>query len=135
MTTKTKLIIGGSVVALIGGYFIYKALRPKKPLLKVKADEEKPPIKDETKPDNSRPSNTKKYIVTASALNLRKEPNQNSLKVGKLNKGCVVEASPSSTSGWMDISPNFISTDKCFYDPSLFGEKMFGSSQYLKEVK
>jgi hypothetical protein len=34
MTNKTKIYIGvGSAVALIGGYFIYKALRPKKPIL------------------------------------------------------------------------------------------------------
>jgi len=42
MTNKTKIIIGvGSAVALVGGYFIYKALRPKKPMINGTKDETK----------------------------------------------------------------------------------------------
>ena len=32
MKTKTKIIIGVSVVALVGGYFIYKRMRINKPM-------------------------------------------------------------------------------------------------------
>lgn len=55
MTNKTKIIIGASVVALVGGYFIYKALRPKKPINNAIGDKDgkrvvpppPPPIKEE----------------------------------------------------------------------------------------
>ena len=140
MTTKTKIIIGASAVALVGGYFIYKALRPKKPILKDKngnvvSTTTTPPKKDE-EPDNYQWKGQKKYVVTASALNLRSEPNINSQKIGRLSKGCEIQASPTSTSGWLDMNYNFYSTDKCFYDMGLVKDGSFYvSSQYLKEIK
>ena len=163
MTTKTKLIIGASAVALVGGYFIYKALRPKKPMdnpLKDKTDEEKPPKKDETKPpikDEKKPTNdttpttntTKNYKVLASILNAREKPNTNSIIVAKIPKNCIIKAIPSSTNGWMEMK-SWISDGKCAYEPNsqYYNEKYeannqsyngigfgFVSSQYLKEVK
>ena len=134
-STTKKILMFGIPIVLIGGYFIYKRMSGNKPSQTPVKDKDGNVVPTTTAtPDNSRPSNEKSYVVTASALNLRKEPNQNSQKVGKLNKGCVVKAIPSSTSGWMDINYNFISTDKCFYDIHLFEQNLYGSSQYLKEV-
>jgi len=152
MTNKTKIYIGvGSLVALVGGYFIYKALRPKKPTsngTKDKTDVKTTttsttttststttPKKDE-EPDNYQWKGEKKYVVTANALNLRSEPNENSQKIGKLSKGCEIKASPTSTSGWLDMNYNFYSSDKCFYDMGLTKDGSFYvSSKYLKEIK
>ena len=158
MTNKTKIYIGiGSAVALIGGYFIYKALRPKKPMVNGTKDDTKPktdvstttttttpivtptttttPKKDE-EPDNYQWKGQKKYVVTASPyLFIRSEPNINSQKIGRLSKGCEIRASPTSTSGWLDMNYNFYSTDKCFYDMGLVKTSFYVSSQYLKEIK
>ena len=60
MTNKTKIIIGvGSAVALVGGYFIYKALRPKKPIVNDTKDDSK----STSTTDNSQ---CKKYVVVMS---------------------------------------------------------------------
>ena len=40
MTNKTKIIIGASVVALVGGYFIYKRMRINKPINNAIGDED-----------------------------------------------------------------------------------------------
>jgi hypothetical protein len=52
MTNKTKIIIGVSVVALVGGYFIYKRMRINKPMDNIIGDEDRkgvvppaPPLK------------------------------------------------------------------------------------------
>jgi len=54
MTNKTKIIIGASVVALVGGYFIYKRMRINKPINNAIGDKDgkrvippPPPIKEE----------------------------------------------------------------------------------------
>lgn len=114
MTNKTKIIIGvGSAVALVGGYFIYKALRPKKPMdnpLKVKTDEEKPPIKDDTKPTtDTTPTidsgECKRYIVdgVSDYVNIRSTPSTSLREIDFLYKKSTVSAKPSSTSGWMEL--------------------------------
>jgi hypothetical protein len=130
MTTNTKIIIGASVVALVGGYFIYKKMRGNKPIgnpLKVKTDEEKPPIKDETKPTNdtkptiptlingiyykkekmnSDPSlKFDKYKVTTKGgnLNVRLQPNDKSKISETLSNGCEILTLPTFVDGWVEF--------------------------------
>ena len=143
MTNKTKIYIGiGSAVALVGGYFIYKAIRGKKPIInsfKDKTDEEKPPTKDETKTTTD--GTIKSYRVTASVLRGRSEPNDTSIIVSRIPKGCILEAVPSSTSGWMEMI-KWVSDGKCSYEPNIkyYSENPnagnpYVSSKYLVEVK
>jgi len=143
MTNKTKIYIGiGSAVALVGGYFIYKAIRGKKPIInsfKDKTDEEKPPTKDETKTTTD--GTIKSYRVTASVLRGRSEPNDKSIIVARIPKGCIIEAVPSSTNGWMEMK-GWVNDGKCFYEPNgqYFNDNPnvgmgYVSSQYLKEIK
>ena len=73
MTNKTKIIIGVSVVALVGGYFIYKRMRINKPMDNAIGDKDgkvvlPPPIKtgettsktDETTPIKTDETTSKK---------------------------------------------------------------------------
>jgi uncharacterized protein YgiM (DUF1202 family) len=124
MTTKTKIIIGASVVALVGGYFIYKKLRGNKPF--------KTPVIDDTKSttttDDTKQTTTTtddniclKYMVNVSKgnLNIRKEPNVKSKIIGSIPKGKEKYAKKSNTEGWMELCED---------------GGGFVSSQYLKEV-
>ena len=116
MTNKTKIYIGiGSAVALVGGYFIYKALRPKKPLTN-------DIIKDETKINTTTDDGNicKMYNVTVSKgnLNKRQEPNTKSKIIGSIPKGKEIYAKKSNTEGWMELCED---------------GGGFVSSQYLKE--
>jgi len=99
MTNKTKIYIGvGSAVALIGGYFIYKALRPKKPILNGTKDD----TKSTTTTDNSE---CKKYVVgnVINFVNVRSTPSTSLKEISTLKKDSTVSAKPSSTSGWMEL--------------------------------
>ena len=99
MTNKTKIYIGvGSAVALIGGYFIYKALRPKNPMLNGTKDD----TKSTTTTDNSE---CKKYVVgnVINFVNVRSTPSTSLKEISTLKKGSTVSAKPSSTSGWMEL--------------------------------
>ncbi len=147
MTNKTKIIIGvGSAVALVGGYFIYKALRPKKPIVIDKDGNVVPtttptttPSTSTTTPSTTTPNpnvysspNMKKYKVNVSKgnLNIREQPNDKSKVVGFVSKDCIIECEPSTVEGWLEI----ISATKegtCKFNLS----SGYVSSKYLLEVK
>jgi len=109
MTKKTKIIIGvGSVVALVGGYFIYKALRPKKPSLDgTKENKDVATTTTTTTPITSTDSDNicKMYTVTVSKgnLNKRQETNDKSKIIGSIPKGKEIYAKKSNTEGWMEL--------------------------------
>ena len=144
MTKQTKILIGvGSVVALVGGYFIYKALRPKKPIVLDKngnvvpitpstSTTTTPSTSTTTNPNVYSSPNMKKYKVNVSSgnLNIREQPNTNSKVVGFVSKGCIIECEPTTTQGWLDI----ISATKegtCKFNLN----SGYVSSQFLEEVK
>jgi hypothetical protein len=123
MTTKTKLIIGASVIALVGGYFIYKALRPKKPMLNGTKDDTKSTTTTTTPSTTTTTNSTecKKYKVVnvTTWLNIRKSPSVSSTKQGSIPNAFPISAKPSNTEGWMELCED---------------GGGFVSSKYLKEV-
>jgi len=116
MTTKTKIYIGVSVVALVGGYFIYKALKPKKPMVNGTKDDTKPktdvpttttpPITNTTTTTTTTDSGEcKRYIVVGVSkyVNVRSTPSTSSKEIETYPLNSTPLAKPSSTSGWMEL--------------------------------
>jgi len=111
MTTKTKIYIGVSVVALVGGYFIYKALRPKKPILNGTKDNTKstttttPSTTTTTSTTTTDSGECKRYIVSgvSNTVNIRSTPSTSLKEIDFLFKGSTISAKPSTTSGWMEL--------------------------------
>jgi hypothetical protein len=163
MTNKTKIIIGvGSAVALVGGYFLYKALRPKKPIVKDKngnvvsttTTSTTTPSTSTTTPSTNTTTNTstttpststtitptrtsdikKQYRVNTSVLRVRSEPNTNSEIVAKLSKNCIIDCLPTSVQGWMEFT-NWTDDGKCKYNLiNGLDENSYVSSQYLTPI-
>jgi uncharacterized protein YgiM (DUF1202 family) len=99
--TKAALLIG--VPLLIGGYLIYKQLKPKpNPNPYVPTT---PPITPPTPPPPAPTGSCRNYIVTTavSNLNIRESTSTSSAYKGSLAKGSTVSAKQSSTSGWMEL--------------------------------
>ena len=146
MTNKTKIIIGvGSAVALIGGYFIYKALRPKKPIVIDKDGNVVPPKKDDTQSTTDTPpkkDDTKPYVpiigrflvnTKSGVLYVRDKPSKQGKIVAKLNKGCVITAQFTDTNGW--VSVNELNADlNCNITILEQSSDMFVSVEYLKPL-
>ena len=149
MTNNQKILLGvGSAVALVGGYFIYKALRPKKPIVKDKNGNVVPTTPNSTTTTSTNTTTDestttrnpnvywspkmKKYKVNVSKgnLNIREQPNDKSKVKGFVGKDCIIECEPSTTDGWLEII-SFTNDANCKYTYT----SGFVSSKYLVEVK
>jgi uncharacterized protein YgiM (DUF1202 family) len=99
--TKVALLVG--IPLLIGGYLIYKYMRGSN----TNPSSPSPPSPNPPSPSppSPAPSGCKSYtVVTKSTnLNIRQSPTTSSAIAGSLPKGSVVNAKPSSTSGWMEL--------------------------------
>jgi len=116
MTKTTKqILMFGIPIVLIGGYFIYKAMRGKKSYQNPLIDDNKPT----TTTDDG--NECKKYIVVVSKgnLNIREEPNTTSKIIGSIPKASEKFAKKTNTEGWMQLCED---------------GGGFVSSKYLKEV-
>jgi hypothetical protein len=111
--TKTILLIGIPIL-LIGGYFIYKAVsKGSKPQTNEddddKDDDDKVDDKKQdpkTTPSPTTDENAKNYVVSTKTkgLNVRNKPSTSGKIIASLQKGCTIQAVPSSTSGWLKVT-------------------------------
>lgn len=116
--TKTQKIALIGIPALVGAYLVYRQFKGKKvyqeSLEETNCCKIKPTPAGCTgcgggyTPTNNDVNNTQfeKYIVDTlvTNLNVRQSPSSSSAKVGSLAKGTVINARPSSTSGWFEYS-------------------------------
>jgi uncharacterized protein YgiM (DUF1202 family) len=98
MNKKTKLALLFGVPIIIGGYFIFKQLKPKPNPAPPKPVPPPPPPEAEC--------SDYKVTTVSSNLNIRSSASTTSTIVGSLAKDSIVSVKASSTEGWMQLCDN-----------------------------